>query len=308
MIQELKTPCKKVSPNNGSDNNQDYLCDSGFRSSVQINQSSTCIDIETISKELDVGYNNEQESKQSNDIHLMKEGFKSSTLICFDAAEKIYNLISEEAKTVEIHQGQFATPNATTENVYDNGSTPWPVNTILIAGDSIINGIDEKKISKIKSNVKVRYFNGALVEDMFYNLVPLMRKKASTLILHVGTNNTVSDSSKVILKKINSLISYIKINNPECRIIISQPVRRTDNGKATLTLNNLNKSLAEFDVDEIDNSNIDVSCLGKRGLYLNSIGTGKLALNFIKFLKTFCNADFVRKSLSMVYKTLSTLV
>ena len=122
---------------------------------------------------------------------------------------------------------------------------------------------------------------------MFYNLVPLMRKKPSALILHVGTNNTVSDSSKVILKKINSLISYIKINNPECRIIISQPVRRTDNGKATLTLNNLNKLLAELDVDKIDKSNIDVSCLGKHGLHLNSIGTGKLALNFIKFLRFF---------------------
>ena len=90
-----------------------------------------------------------------------------------------------------------------------------------------------------------------------------MRKKPSALILHVDTNNTVSDSSKVILKKINSLISYIKINNPECRIIISQPVLRTDNGdmiteKATLTLNNLNKLLAEVDVDKIDNSNIDV--------------------------------------------------
>ena len=78
--------------------------------------------------------------------------------------------------------------------------------------------------------------------------------------------------------------------------------------KTTLTLNNLNKLLAEFDVDKIDNSNIDVSCLGKRGLHLNSIGTGKLALNFIKFLKAFCNADFARKSLGMVHKTLSTLV
>ena len=143
------------------------------------------------------------------------------------------------------------------ENVYDNESTPWPVNTILIAGDSMINEIDEKRLSKKNSNVKVRYFNGALVEDMFYNLVPLMRKKPSALILHVGTNNTVSDSSKVILKKINSLISYIKINNPECRIIISQPVQKTDNRKATRTLNNLNKLLAELDVDKIDNSNID---------------------------------------------------
>ena len=177
------------------------------------------------------------------------------------------------------------------------------VNTILLTGDSIINRTDEKRLSKKNSNFKVRYFNGALVEDMFYNLVPLMRKKPSALILHVGTNNTVSDSSKVILKKINSLISYIKINNPECRIIISQPVRRTDNGKATPTLNNLNKLVAELDVvDKIDNSNIDVSCLGKCGLHLNSIGTGKLALNFIKFLKAFCNADFARNSLRMVHK------
>ena len=103
----------------------------------------------------------------------------------------------------------------------------------------MINGIDKKRISEKNSNVKVRYFNGALVEDMCYNLVPLMRKNPSALILHVGTNNTVSDSSNVILRKIKSLISYIKINNPECRITISQPIRRTDNGKATLTLNNL---------------------------------------------------------------------
>ena len=72
---------------------------------------------------------------------------------------------------------------------------------IFIAGDSIINGIDEKRLWKKNSKVKVRYLNGALVEGVFYNLVPLMRKKLSALILHVGTYNTVSDSSKVILKK-----------------------------------------------------------------------------------------------------------
>ena len=52
---------------------------------------------------------------------------------------------------------------------------------------------------------------------------------------------------------------------------------------ATLTFSNLNKLLAELDVDRTDNSMGDLSCLGKHGLYLNSIGTGKLALNFIKF-------------------------
>ena len=51
----------------------------------------------------------------------------------------------------------------------------------------------------------------------------------------------------------------------------------------TLTLNNLNKLLAEFVVDKIDNSNIDVSCPGKYGLYLHNTGTGKLALIRNKF-------------------------
>ena len=100
---------------------------------------------------------------------------------------------------------------------------------------SMINGIDEKRFSKKNPNVKVRYLNRALVEDMFYNLVPLMRKNSPALILHVGTNNTISNSSKVNSKKIKPLMPHIKINDPECRIIISQPIRRTDNGKATPT-------------------------------------------------------------------------
>ena len=111
MIQEIKSCCTKIFPNNGNDNNKDYLCDSGFWSSVQINQSSTCIDIETILKELDAEYNNKQERKQSKYKHPIKEGFKRSKLIYFDAVEKIYNTISEETKTVEVHQRQFATPN-----------------------------------------------------------------------------------------------------------------------------------------------------------------------------------------------------
>ena len=109
----------------------------------------------------------------------MKFFFKSSTLICFDTATKIYDSIAEKTKTVEVNQGYFRAPNALTENVYENEPTPWPINTILIAGDSMINGIDEKRLSKKNSNVKNRSFNGALVEYMFYNLVPLMRKKPS---------------------------------------------------------------------------------------------------------------------------------
>ena len=112
MIQEIKNTYTKITSKNGNDYNKDYLCGSEFRSSVQIVQSSTCTDIEAILKKLDVEHDNKQESKQSNNKHHIKEGFKSSRLICFHAATKTYNSISEETKTVDLHQGQLATPNA----------------------------------------------------------------------------------------------------------------------------------------------------------------------------------------------------
>ena len=49
-MQEIKKSRAKISPKNGNDDNKDYLCDSEFQSSVQIEQSSPCIDIKAISK------------------------------------------------------------------------------------------------------------------------------------------------------------------------------------------------------------------------------------------------------------------
>ena len=90
--------------------------------------------------------------------------------------------------------------------------------------------------------MKVGHFNGVVAEDIFYNLVQLMRTTLSALMLHVGTNNTDrSNLSKVI----------------------SQPIQRTDNDKATIALNNLNKLLIELNVNTIDNSATDVSSLRK---------------------------------------------
>ena len=53
--------------------------------------------IEAILKELDVKYDHKQERKQNSNQHHVKEGFKSSTLICFkdkikkDATAKVSN-------------------------------------------------------------------------------------------------------------------------------------------------------------------------------------------------------------------------
>ena len=51
-----------------------------------------------------------------------------------------------------------------------------PHYTILIAGDSMTNEINEKRISTNFKSIKVRCFSGATIDDMYFNLIPLLRK------------------------------------------------------------------------------------------------------------------------------------
>ena len=65
----------------------------------------------------------------------------------------------------------------------------------------MISGICEKQLSS-KQNVKVRFFPGSSIEDMYDYLKPLLKKVPKTIILHVGTNNCVNESFNIVLDKI----------------------------------------------------------------------------------------------------------
>ena len=62
-----------------------------------------------------------------------------------------------------------------------NDGHAWPPNTVLIAGDSILNGIEENRLKKNLS-VKVRSFPGSNIDDMYDYLKPLLKKKPSYII------------------------------------------------------------------------------------------------------------------------------
>ena len=72
----------------------------------------------------------------------------------------------------------------------------WPSGTCAIVRDSMINGIDEKRLSQKFDNVKVFHFSGARIEDLNHYIVPIIKNKPDYLILHVGTN----DDNKLIQK------------------------------------------------------------------------------------------------------------
>ena len=73
---------------------------------------------------------------------------------------------------------------------------------------------------------------------------------------------------------------------PNCKVVFSTPVMRTDNGKATLAIKKLNQILHEdIAVDLVNNNNIKEEHLGRKGLHLNGKGIGRLAINFISKIK-----------------------
>ena len=155
--------------------------------------------------------------------------------------------------------------------------TKWNKDTILIAGDSILYGIDEKRLSK-NGRVNVRLFPGATVDDMYSYLQPLIDKSPSVLILHVGTNNAPTFNPRQILDKMINLKNHVMERLPNCKVLFSTPVMRTENGKATLTIKKINQILhEEIAVDLVDNNNIKEEHPGRKGLHLNGKGIGRFS-------------------------------
>ena len=152
---------------------------------------------------------------------------------------------------------------------------------MLIAGDSMLHGIVENKLNG-KLHVKVRPFPGALVEDMEDYLKPLLKKKPSHLILHVGTNDTTNSSSDNVVARILNLKEWIKTQLPDCRVVISLPIRRVDNSKADKVIADVNEKMKKkLGTDILNNNNITRDLLGRKGLHLDARGIARFAMNLL---------------------------
>ena len=152
------------------------------------------------------------------------------------------------------------------------------MNTLLIASDSIMSNIDEKRLSK-SVNVKVRAFAGSTINDMYSYLEPLLRKEPSHILLHVGTNDSGVKSSEEIVSELLQLKSHVKGILPNCTIYISLPTLRTDNPYAARTIRQLSTMLKQLNIQIMNNDYITAEQLGKKSVHLNRWGISKLAMN-----------------------------
>ena len=163
----------------------------------------------------------------------------------------------------------------------------WIKNSTLIVDDSIVFDIEENKISCQWRKVKLESFPVATIENRYDYIKPLLKKSPKNIILHIETNNTVNETWRIVLDKILSLKAFVEKPWPDCNACISNLTLRTDTATASLAVNNVNQRLLTLQLDIIDNSNISNAGLSRGGLHLNSQGLGKLAINFVKKIKSF---------------------
>ena len=150
----------------------------------------------------------------------------------------------------------------------------WKNGTTLSMGDSTVFGLMEKKLSRNRK-IKIRFFPGAKIKDMFHYAIPLLEKNPDYVILHVGTNDAILE-----------LMRFIKEKHPGCKkITLSAPIIRTDNYNANKENERFISSLNKSDVSYITLDNIIKKHLYRDGLHLNRIGFTILAENFLSFIR-----------------------
>ena len=175
------------------------------------------------------------------------------------------------------------------ENEHGNENMEGPRRlNITVVGDSILNGIEEKGLSK-KHRVRVRPHSGANSEDLTDHIKPIIRRKPDALIIHIGTNDLTSNIDTV--KQLKSTIKSIRDGTPHTKIAVSLLTPRNDIQEGKKKVDQLNRKLKAMCIEEkvktLDNSNIDDSCLGMCKLHQNKKGKSMLAMNLIKAMDEF---------------------
>ena len=167
----------------------------------------------------------------------------------------------------------------------DSSSGEGQRKRVFVLGDSIINGIEEKGLSK-KHNVRLRKCPGDSTEDLLDHVKPVARKKPDLIVIHFGTNDTTS--GKDTKENVQKAIDTIKEESPSTEIAISLCTIRKDRHGIGRKMESSNKILRDAasrnNTYVIDNKSIDESCLGMKRLHLNRKGTSFLANNLKNFI------------------------
>ena len=162
----------------------------------------------------------------------------------------------------------------------------WPKNTVLIAGDSMLNHIRERQLSTRNMPVKVRANPGATIEDMRHHLTALLRKKPTYVILHASANDAPNENKTAegIYYELLDLKKYAECLVPGVKVILSCPMIRNDDCNANAKVIHIRAMLRSSGMDIITNENIGFELLNLKGLHLSNEGNRCFTANLGSYL------------------------
>ena len=149
----------------------------------------------------------------------------------------------------------------------------------------MLNQMDGNRLSNKDIDVKIQCHGGCTISCMYSHLPKRFHQKPDLILLHIGSNDCTGKTSDEILQEYNMLTAYISNELPCTKLIISLPIIRADSTRANAIQQNLKFKLKRLFYTCLENLNVNLSPIGKKGLHLNNHGTKIMASNIISLIR-----------------------
>ena len=157
---------------------------------------------------------------------------------------------------------------------------------VYILSDSMLNQLDQKRLSK-KYDVIVKCHGGCTLKCAYTHLPHAIDLNPDYIIIHISTNDCTTKTSCQVKRELKNLMNYLQERLPDTKPIFSLPTVRSDKSQANVIIRNLNVKLRKSYFSILDNSNINYSHLGRKGLHFNPVGVKIAAGNIISLIRSF---------------------
>ena len=158
---------------------------------------------------------------------------------------------------------------------------------VVVTGDSLLNGINERGISK-PHKVNVHNFPGGTSETILEELDTLVASKPDCIIIHAGTNDLNNGINS--LNSVKKIVKKVKQASANTKVVSSSLITRKDkkdlDKKVQDTNSRLKNYCAQTNIDYIDNNNVKEEHLGNKKLHLNKRCNTVFAKNLLKCLRS----------------------
>ena len=149
----------------------------------------------------------------------------------------------------------------------------------------MLYNIQGRGIAK-KHNVTVCANPGATTRNILDHFQPTLWKKPDVVIVQCGTNYLTSQEETI--ENLQELVRMAKAESPDTELVLSSTITRRDKAGLQQKFNELKAEVKYFyhnsQMKLIDNSYLEVKCLGRQKLHLSKRRSRLFAYNPLNFI------------------------